>query len=97
MAEFTVTSTELQGRANDLERLNGTLQQKITQLETEEAALSGMWEGDSHSAFDKNFRSSRAKMNAFHAEITKYVGALRTIASKYEAAERRNVTTASGS
>ena len=93
MAEFTVTSSELTNKANELERLNNQLQQKIQFLESEEGSLSSMWEGDSHDAFSSSFKTDKAKMTLFHAEIAKYVSSLRVIAAKYEVAERTNVAT----
>ena len=97
MAEFTVTSSELTNKANELERLNNQLQQKIQFLESEEGSLNSMWEGDSHDAFSNHFKTDKIKTTLFHTEITKYISALRVIAAKYEAAERTNVATASSS
>ena len=96
MAEFTVTSKALKGRADMLEGYNKTLMSKILSLEAEEAALSSMWEGESHDAFDRSFKENKGKMILFHDEIVKYVNTLRTAAAKYEAAEKKNVMTASG-
>ena len=97
MAEFTVTSSELTNKANELERLNNQLQQTIQFLESEVGSPSTMYEGDSHDAFLTSFKNDKAKMALFHAEITKYISALRVIAAKYEVAERTNVATASSS
>ena len=96
MAEFTVTAKELYAKASYLEGCNRTLKEKISLLETEHTALAAMWEGDSHDTFDRHFRADKGKMLLFHQEMTRYTAALRTIAQKYEAAERRNVALASG-
>ena len=95
MAEFTVTASELNTKAAELERLNNQLNQKIEALQQEEASLATMWEGDAKEAFSNSFKTDKAKMSLFHAEIQKYIAALRTIAAKYEVAERTNVATAS--
>ncbi len=94
MAEFTVTSGELTAKAAELERLNHQLKQKIEVLQTEEGSLKTMWEGDAKEAFSRSFHTDKAKMMQFHTEIGKYVFALRTVAARYEAAERINVSTA---
>lgn len=95
MAEFTVTATELNNKAGELERLNKSLEQKIQALEQENSSLASMWEGDAKEAFSTSFMADKAKMMLFHSEIGKYVASLRNIAAKYEVAERTNVTTAS--
>ena len=95
MAEFTVTASELNTKAAELERLNNQLNQKIEALQTEEGSLKTMWEGDAKEAFSNSFNQDKAKMMLFHTEIGKYIQALRVIAAKYEVAERTNVATAS--
>ena len=54
-----------------------------------------MWEGDAKEAFRTSFSQDKAKMELFYTEIGKYIVALRSIAAKYELAERTNVATAS--
>lgn len=95
MAEFTVTATELNNKAGELERLNKSLEQKIQALEQENSSLASMWEGDAKEAFSTSFTADKAKMMLFHTEIGKYVASLRNIAAKYQAAESANVATAS--
>ena len=94
MGEFTVTAKELRSKATELERLNKTLKQKIQALETEEASLNGMWEGEGKEAFSSSFKTDKNKMLMFHNEITKYVSVLRNLASKYEASDRAAASTA---
>lgn len=53
MAEFTVTATELNNKAGELERLNKSLEQKIQALEQENNSLASMWEGDAKEALDR--------------------------------------------
>jgi len=96
MAEFTVTASELLAKAAELERLNKQLEIKIQVLQTEEAALKGMWEGEAKEAFSSAFNKDKGKMLLFHTEMGKYAGMLRTAASRYEAVERRNALTAGG-
>lgn len=95
MSEFTVTAAELETKAGELERLNNMLQQKISALESEEASLASMWEGEAHDAFSTSFKVNKAKMMLFHTEIQKYIASLRSIAAKYKVAEQTNVATAS--
>ena len=97
MAEFTVTATELNNKAGELERLNKSLEQKIQALEQENNSLASMWEGDAKEAFSTSFNADKAKMMLFNTEIGKYVASLRNIAAKYQAAESTNVATASAS
>lgn len=95
MGEFTVTSSQVREKAQYLRNLNSQLKAKIELLETTEASLNGMWEGDAHDTFDSKFKANKAKMISFYNGIDKYAAALDNIASKYEAAEAKNVATAS--
>ncbi len=94
MAEFTVTSSELRNKANELSNLNNRYKQEIENLVAEENALKSMWEGEAKEAFTQAFNRDKAKMEAFYSAIQDYISKLNAIAAQYDASERQNVATA---
>ena len=94
MAEFTVTSSELRNKAQELSRMNTQYKQEIDNLVAEEAALKSMWEGEAKEAFTSAFNRDKAKMDAFYSAIQDYIAKLGAIAAQYDASEGQNVATA---
>ena len=86
-----VTAAQLRSTADQLEQLNSNFKTATENLNSVQQNLSGMWEGDAKRAFEAAYQRDRTNMDAFNANITKYVAALRTIAANYEKAEQANV------
>lgn len=94
MAAFTVTSSELKAKANQLREMNAQFKTQTGNLESQESALVSMWEGQARNAFDTAFKNDKAQMDNFYNLIEQYCTALEAIASKYDMAEAQNVSTA---
>ena len=91
MATFTVTSKELQAKAEELKSLNQQFKNEVSELESTENALSGMWEGEARDAFHKAYSSDRVQMDNFYNAIETYVMRLESAAAKYAQTEAANV------
>ena len=94
MASFITTPAQLRAKAEELSSLNNSFKTNVSELETEEQNLMGMWEGQAKEAFHQAFSSDKIQMTNFSTLIEKYVASLLTIAAKYEEAERINTETA---
>ncbi len=95
MAEIRVTSAKLRSGATDLQKLNGQLRTKISELESAESSLNGMWDGEANDKFHMAFSKDKTQMYRFFDAVEQYIRALQQIAENYEAAERRNVAAVS--
>lgn len=95
MAEIRVTASELMNKASALRELNGNFQTQITNLETSEQTVTGMWEGEAKEEFNKYFVENKAKFDKFYQLVEKFCGAMEEIAKKYEQTEQVNVGLAS--
>ncbi|MBQ4528375.1 MAG: WXG100 family type VII secretion target [Clostridia bacterium] len=93
MSAFDVTPAQLKSTADQLESLNQQFQSAVNNLDSTQQTLNGMWEGEAKQAFQQAFSKDKVNMDAFHANITKFVAAIRTMASKYEQAENQNTQT----
>lgn len=94
MAQFTVTTAQLNQKAGELRANNRNLTSQISNLQSQQRTLNGMWEGDAKRAFDKAFNQDIVQMQNFYKEIENYVAKLTEIAKNYEQAEAKNVETA---
>ena len=94
MAEFKVNARQLEEKADALADLNRKLRAEVEKMAGYERELSTMWEGDAQAAFRTSFQKDRAKMNAFAANIDKFVGDLLGKAEVYRRAEAGAVATA---
>ena len=95
MAESRVTSAKLRSGAADLQKLNGQLRSKISELENAESSLNGMWDGDANDKFHLAFSRDKTQMYRFFDAVEQYIRALQQIAENYEAAERKNIAVVS--
>ncbi|MBR6770721.1 MAG: WXG100 family type VII secretion target [Lachnospiraceae bacterium] len=91
MAEFVVTAAQLNNKSQELESMNKQLESYISNLESQEQALNGMWDGPANEAFHQAFVSDMEQMKAFIQLILQYCQTLGTIASKYSEVEAQNV------
>lgn len=94
MAAFQVTLSELRAKTNELRELNAQFKTQTGNLETQEASLVSMWEGEARNAFDNAFKNDKTQMDNFYNLIEQYCVALDNIASKYATAEGQNVAIA---
>lgn len=94
MAEILVTAQELRAKAGELRDKNENFKSQVTNLETQEGDLVGMWEGQARDMFDQQFKKDVTQFTNFYTLINEYVQALETIATKYEQAESINYNTA---
>ena len=95
MALIQVTAAELTAKANELRSFNGQFKSQVGNLESQEAALASMWEGEAKTAFHTAFHNDKTQMDAFYDLIEKYCQALETIAQKYAQVEAQNTEIAS--
>lgn len=95
MAEIKVTSTELKSKASELRQLNNQFKKAVEDMVSNEQQLMGMWDGETKEAFHNAFNSDKSQMDVFYQTIEKYCEALENNAAKYEAAEQKNLSTAS--
>ena len=90
MAEIFVTASQLYSKAEELEQLNATLLSKVEELESQEANLSGMWEGEAKDAFHTAFSNDKTQMSNFYNWVTQYVAKVKEAAENYSVAESKN-------
>lgn len=95
MAEIKVTSGELKSKASELRQLNGQFKKAVEEMTANEQQLVGMWDGETKEAFHNAYNADKTQMDVFYQTIEKYCQALETNAAKYEAAEQKNLSTAS--
>ena len=94
MAEIMVTASQLRRTAEQLQQLNSQFKTKTDDLNTKEAEINGMWDGQANDAFHAAFAKDHAQWEVFYNTIIEYVNALNQIADKYEQAENVNIQTA---
>ena len=95
MAEIKVTSSELRTKASELRQLNGQFKKAVDDMTATEGQLMTMWDGESKEVFHSAYTSDVNQMTEFYNTIEKYCQALETNAEKYDAAEQKNLSTAS--
>lgn len=88
---FTVTTSELTRKKEDLENKNKDLSNKISKLVEVEAKLNQQWDGDANDKFHDAFDKDRSKMDEFHKAIGQYCTQLDNIIKKYEEVEKQNL------
>ena len=91
MAEFSVTISQLQSKADELEQLNKTFDSMVKNLEETEGALNTMWEGEAKKGFHTAFTNDMIQLRNFYNAIIAYINALRLAIQKYIEAENKNV------
>ena len=91
MAEYSVTISQLQSKADELEQLNKTFDSMVKNLEETEGALNTMWEGEAKKGFHTAFTNDMIQLRNFYNAIIAYINALRLAIQKYIEAENKNV------
>lgn len=95
MSFIQVTASELRNRATELKSLNSRFQTEIENLVSCQNNLNTMWEGEAKEAFNSAFSRDKGNLENFKSAIDQYVQALLVIASRYEEAEKKNLSVAS--
>ena len=90
MAEFTVSLSTLQSKADELEQLNQSFDAMKKSLDETEANLRSMWEGPAHDAFEQAYQHDSQCFTLFYNAIKQYIVALRQAIKRYAQAENRN-------
>ena len=91
MSDFVVSISDLKAKVDTLRQLNAQFKSQIGELESTEANLNGMWEGEAKEAFHNAFLSDKTQMNNFYNAIEVYAQRLEAIAARYAQAEASNV------
>lgn len=89
-----VTPSALRNKAGELRAQNKLLRTYIESMRNQEQGLRGMWEGEAHDIFAREFMKDAGKMDEFCAAIDTFAASLEEIASEYERAENTNTMTA---
>lgn len=93
-AEYVVNVKELGAKVNALRQLNNSFKSAVGELESTEAQLNGMWEGEAREAFHAAFQSDKIQMGNFYNAVEVYAERLEDFAAKYAQAEAANTQTA---
>ena len=94
MSKYTLTASEMQNTINELNSANSEFKSRVSELETAQQELAGMWQGDANTAFNNAFQSDKGQWTTFAGLIDQYVQTLGTILQTYQNAEATNTDTA---
>ncbi|MBQ7203374.1 MAG: WXG100 family type VII secretion target [Eubacterium sp.] len=94
MSQIRVTASQLRAQAEALRTTNNNFKARVGNLESTEAQLKSMWEGEANDAFHAAFTRDKIQMDNFYNAIMQYATVLDNIATKYENAEATNTNTA---
>lgn len=94
MAEILTTTAQLRSQAEMLRGLNDNFKSNVSQLESIEGSLMGMWDGDAKTAFHQAFTKDKTQMDNFYNAIAQYAYILEQIADNYDSTEATNTSTA---
>ena len=90
MPEIRVSSQQLSAKADELQQLNESLKSQIGILESTEASIAGMWDGQAKETFHGEFQKDKAQMETLKKTLDQYITALREIAANYAQKEAAN-------
>lgn len=91
MSDFRVSINDLKTKVDSLRQLNAQFKSQVSDLESTEASLNGMWEGQARESFHQAFASDKVQMDNFYNAVEVYAMRLEAIAAKYAQAESENV------
>lgn len=98
MADIYVKSSQsLQDLKDQLEELNGKVQAKAADLDSELKGLAQKWQGGASDAFQSRWTREYGNFDTLRTVVSDYVGALELILGRYETAEGNATSLASGS
>lgn len=95
MSQFTVTFQQLTSAIEQLTQLNSQFKSATGNLETTEAQLCSMWEGQARDTFDTAFKNDKTQMDNFYNAIQQYIQVLQENLARYQKAEAENADIAS--
>lgn len=95
MSDFRVSINDLKTKVDSLRQLNSQFKSQVSDLESTEASLNGMWEGQARETFHQAFASDKIQMDNFYNAVEVYAQRLEAIAAKYAQAEAENIEIAS--
>lgn len=95
MSDFVVSINDLKVKVDTLRQLNAQFKSQVGELESTEANLNGMWEGEAKQAFHNAFANDKIQMDNFYNAVEVYAQRLEAIAARYAQAEATNVEIAS--
>lgn len=95
MGSILVTASRLREGATQLKMMNGKWMKEAENLNTTEASLKSMWEGEANEAFHAAFMRDYGQFQALYSVVEQYASALNLIAERYEQAEAANMQIAS--
>lgn len=90
MAQFYVDASSLRAKISELQQLNSSFRNEVTNLQETEQTLSGMWEGSAKDTFHSAFSSDIVQMSNFYNAINTFADRLQEIVAQYEQAESAN-------
>ena len=91
MSDFTVSISDLKTKVDTLRQLNAQFKSQVNDMESTEANLNGMWEGQAREAFHNAFASDKIQMDNFYNAVEVYAQRLEAIAARYAQAEAANM------
>lgn len=91
MGQITVMTNELKSKIEELRALNTQFKNAVSELESTENALGGMWEGAAKQSFHNVFISDKQQMDNFYSAIEIYAQKLEVILAKYIQTENANI------
>lgn len=94
MSKLTITASEMQNAINELNSANSEFKNRVTELESEQQNLAGMWQGDANTAFNNAFQNDKSQWSTFASLVDQYVETLGSILQIYQNAESTNLDTA---
>lgn len=95
MSDFRVSIHDLKSNVDSLRQLNSQFKNQVAELESTEANLNGMWEGQARETFHQAFSNDKIQMDNFYNAVEVYAQRLEVIAAKYAQAEAENIEIAS--
>lgn len=95
MSQFSVTFQHLKSAIDTLTQLNSEFKTATGSLESTEAQLCSMWEGQARDTFDTAFKRDKVQMDNFYNAIQQYIQVLQETLARYQQAESQNADIAS--
>lgn len=94
MSFYQISSSQLRNSGAELMGLLEKFRTQKEELNSDEVALSSMWEGEAKESFHQAFMRDCGQMDAFIEVVKGYGQVIETIADRYDAAESKNLSIA---
>ena len=96
MSQLIVSAQEITNKKNTLATLKNTLETQVSQMETLNRSLDGMWEGPAKEKYAAALNIDIAKIKLFIKVIGEFISILYQIIVLYKTMEKKNIATATG-